>query len=106
VRAPRSAVNRKTIDLYELVLEKPSVRELEFTMLKCKVMIASDTHNPLCRRLREPAVSIIERWDFGTLETAKVPAVNQDVAIGNGYLSMFAMGVRDDAKGWHLVGDG
>jgi hypothetical protein len=67
-------------------------------------MIAADTHHMFCRKLRKPDLSVTECWNFSTLETAKVPAVSAEVATGNGYLSMFATGVRDDAEGWHLVG--
>ena len=77
--------------------------ESEFSVLKQEVMVAADTKDVSCGRLGKPRINIIEGLNIFTLETAKVAAVNQNIAIGDAYFPMLSMRISDDAEGCHLI---
>jgi len=77
--------------------------ESELSALKGKVMIAADTQDVCGRGFRKPGINIIENLNIFPLKTAKISAVNENIAIGNGDLPVLSMGIGDDAERCHFV---
>jgi hypothetical protein len=76
----------------------------ELFSLKKEVMIASDTQDVLRGRLGKPAIDIAERPQIFLLKTAKIAAMNQDIANRDGDLPMLSVRISDDANGCHFLG--
>lgn len=72
--------------------------ESELSALEEEVMISANTYNVPRRQFREPRVHVFQSLQVCSMETAKITAVNQNIASRDGDRTMLSMGVRDDAK--------
>jgi hypothetical protein len=61
-------------------------------------MVTADTNHMLRWNLGKPDIDIIKSLLVLLLEAAKVSAVNENIALRNGQLSVLPMGISDYAE--------
>lgn len=102
IGTPGRSVNGKASNFNQAILKKLRMGELKLTALQHKIMIASNANHMRSSRFRKPGIDVFQRIQIVPLKTAKIPTVNQNIALWNRKFPMLLVSVSYDAERRHI----
>jgi len=99
IRAPRRAIKSQAADIDTAILEQFCVLKPKLFALQQKVMISANAQDVVGWTLGKPRNSVAKRLLILLPETAKISAMNQNIALGDRDLAVIAMRIGDGADG-------